>query len=167
MKIALLSDTHGWLDPSLARWFEGVEMILHAGDVGDEQILTELGHLAPTLAVRGNVDPAAASLPLDRIVEVGGVRIAMLHIAGTPKYPRPEALTLIRRERPDMLLVGHSHIPHIQRHQEVLWINPGAAGRHGFHQMRTAALLHLGEKRRIDLITLGPRSRRPSKEEES
>jgi putative phosphoesterase len=160
MKIALISDTHGWLDPTLHKWFAGVEMILHAGDLGSEEILACLEELAPTLAVRGNIDMPDPALPLERVVEVGDMRIAMLHIAGTPRKPRPEALELIARARPDILLVGHSHIPVIERREGVLWVNPGAAGRHGFHAVRTAALLHLDATRHIDLITLGPRSDR-------
>ncbi|MBA3533388.1 MAG: metallophosphoesterase family protein, partial [Ardenticatenales bacterium] len=79
MKIALLSDTHGWLDPSLRKWFAGVEMILHAGDVGGECVLEELEQIAPTLAVRGNIDLPDPALPLERVVEVGEMRIALLH----------------------------------------------------------------------------------------
>ncbi len=159
MKIGLLSDTHGWLDPAIAGWFAGVEMILHAGDVGREEILYELQGIAPTIAVRGNVDGGgwAMALPLERVVEIGGARVALLHIAGKPTRPTLEARDLIARERPDILLVGHSHIAVIERRDGVLWINPGAAGRQGLHRERTVALLHLGEKRSIDMITLGSR----------
>lgn len=161
MKIGFLSDTHGWLDPALHRWFADVEMILHAGDMGSEALLRELETIAPTVAVRGNVDGGAwaREVPLQRVVEVRGTRIAMLHIAGNPKKPTFEAKALIAREQPEMLLVGHSHIVVIERRNGVLWVNPGAAGRHGFHKDRTAAILHLGEERHIDLITLGQRGK--------
>jgi uncharacterized protein len=156
-----MSDTHGWLDPSLHDWFAGVEMILHAGDVGNEMVLFELETIAPTVAVRGNVDggPWARALPLERVVEVGGLRIAMLHIAGSPGRPASEAKVLMERERPDLMLVGHSHIPVIQWVGDVLWVNPGAAGRQGLHHERTAAVFLPDEERRIDFITLGPRGR--------
>jgi uncharacterized protein len=160
-KIGLMSDTHGWLDPALHDWFAGVEMILHAGDVGSEMVLLELETIAPTAAVRGNVDGGswARALPLERVVEVAGLRIALLHIAGSPDRPTLEAKALMERERPDLLLVGHSHIPVIQRVGDVLWVNPGAAGRQGLHRERTAAVLQLEEERHIDFITLGPRGR--------
>ncbi len=161
MKIGLLSDTHGWLDPALLDWFAGAAMILHAGDVGSETILHELGRVAPTLAVRGNVDggPWARELPLTRLVRVGGLRVAMLHIAGNAKKPHRDALALIAREHPELLLVGHSHIPQIARRDGVLWVNPGAAGQQGFHKERTAMLLHLSDtgKQDIDFIRLATR----------
>ncbi len=159
MKIGLLSDTHGWLDPALREWFADVEMILHAGDVGDEAVLEELRAIAPTVAVRGNVDggPWARELPWEQVVTIGDVRVAIRHIAGSPKKPDRAALDLIERESPDMLLVGHSHIAVIERREGVLWINPGAAGRQGLHRERTAMLLHLGETQEIDVITLGER----------
>lgn len=159
MKLGLLSDTHGWLDPALLTWFEGVEQILHAGDVGNEAVLETLRTLAPTIAVRGNVDGGgwARELPLETIIEVGGVRIAMLHIAGNPTRPHRSATDLIARTQPDILLVGHSHIPVVERRAGVLWLNPGAAGRQGFHEARTAMLLHLKPSLSVDFITLGPR----------
>jgi putative phosphoesterase len=159
MKILLISDTHGYLDPAIAERFAGVEMILHAGDVGQEAVLTELRHIAPTVAVRGNVDGGAwgRELPLETVVEIGGMRIALLHIAGNPKNPHADALDLIRREQPDLLLVGHSHIPVIERKHGTLWVNPGAAGKQGWHQERTCMLLQIGIERTIDLISLGKR----------
>ncbi|MGH2542638.1 MAG: metallophosphoesterase family protein, partial [Ardenticatenaceae bacterium] len=161
MKLGLLSDTHGWLDPALHEWFRDVEMILHAGDVGREAVLEELRGIAPTVAVRGNVDGGAwaRELPLQTVATIGGSKIALLHIGGTPKKPGLEARALIKREQPDILLVGHSHIAVVERRQGVLWINPGAAGRQGLHSERTAMLLHLGAKQHIDVITLGPRGR--------
>jgi putative phosphoesterase len=164
MKVGLLSDTHGWLDSGFHQWFAGVEMILHAGDVGSEVVLTELEVIAPTYAVRGNVDGGrwAMELPLERVVEVGGLRIAMLHIAGEPGRPEVAATALLARERPDMLLVGHTHIPVMERlGRGGLWLNPGAAGRQGFHTKRTAALLHIeeGALPRVEMIELGTRSR--------
>lgn len=157
MKIGLISDTHGWLDPAVHQWFAGVEMILHAGDVGKQEVLAELRTIAPTIAVRGNID--GRTLPLQEVVEVGGIRIGILHIAGSPKRARIEARRLIRLKHPDLLLFGHSHIPLIERYQGVLWVNPGAAGRQGFHDERTIMLLHLTDKQTIDFIKLGRRSK--------
>lgn len=156
-----MSDTHGWLDPAVHQWFAGVQMILHAGDVGKQEVLEELRTIAPTIAVRGNIDGGiyGRALPLQEVVTVGGICIAILHIAGRPSRARTEVRRLIRRKRPDLLLFGHSHIPLIERYQGVLWVNPGAAGREGFHDERTIMLLHLTDKRTIDFIKLGTRSK--------
>jgi putative phosphoesterase len=159
MKVLLISDTHGYLDPVIAERFAGVDLILHAGDVGQEAVLTELRRIAPTTAVRGNVDGGgwARELPIHTVVLAEGMKIAMLHIAGNPQNPHPDALALIQREQPDMLLVGHSHIPVIERKHGTLWVNPGAAGKQGWHQERTCMLLEIGTERTIDLISLGKR----------
>lgn len=162
-KIVLLSDTHGWLDPALAHWCADASLILHAGDVGSEALLGTLRGWAPTVAVRGNVDGGAwaRELPLSVTVEVAGQRIALLHIAGSPRRPQRAALDLLAREQPDILLVGHSHIAVVQRAHGTLWINPGAAGRQGFHKERTIMLLHLDAAGQaepaLDLVRLGRR----------
>ncbi len=160
----ILSDTHGWLDPELPRIFEeyDADHIVHAGDIGDEAILEELESIAPVTAVRGNIDgDPLRHLPIEAFVEVGPRQIAVRHIAGAPHNPDDEALELIERESPDVLIVGHSHIPVVGRVEGTLWINPGAAGRQGFHHERFAALLHVDEETgefSMERIELGSRS---------
>ena len=159
--IGLVSDTHSWLDPDLLEVFSACEMILHAGDIGDEDVLTQLQSVAKTVAVRGNIDGGPLRyLPLVQTVTVHGRKISVLHIAGSPKRPRKEARALIKEEQPDVLVVGHSHIPVVGRVQGTLWINPGAAGKQGFHDQRFAALLHVSEEGELSLdrVHLGPRS---------
>ncbi|MCB0075947.1 MAG: metallophosphoesterase family protein [Anaerolineales bacterium] len=157
--LGLISDTHGWLDPAIADWFGTVDTILHAGDVGNEATLLALQAVAPTVAVRGNVDggPWAQALPTEVVHTVGERRIGLRHIAGSPRRPTRDALTFIARARPDVLLVGHSHIAVVQWRDGVLWINPGAAGRQGFQKERTIMKLYVGEKLDIDVISLGKR----------
>lgn len=160
--IGLVSDTHSWLDPELLEVFEGVDHIIHAGDIGDVAVLDRLREVAPTTAVKGNIDGGELRfLPLEEVLEIAGKRIAVLHIAGSPKRPRKAARQLIVRERPDALIVGHSHIPVVGRVDSTLWINPGAAGRQGFHHQRTAALLHVDSDGEfaMDRVVLGPRTR--------
>ena len=150
-RVGLVSDTHGWLDPALLEHFRGVTAIVHAGDVGDPAILDVLATVAPLTAVRGNIDGGPLrDLPLEATLRVGGRRIAALHIAGSPRRPNADARALVRRERPDLLIVGHSHIPAVARlgpdgaplppgrvlPGQTLWINPGAAGHQGFHAER-------------------------------
>lgn len=162
--IGLISDTHGWLDQELVDIFADrqVARIVHAGDIGKQAVLDGLAEVAPVTAVRGNIDGGELRfLPLEEVVEVAGRRIAVLHIAGNPKRPRPAARELIERESPDAIIVGHSHIPVVGRVGGALWINPGAAGRVGFHHERFAALLHVeadGEFA-MDRILLGPRAK--------
>jgi putative phosphoesterase len=160
--IGLIADTHGWLDPAIHDHFAGVARIVHAGDVGDPEVLRELARIAPVTAVRGNIDwGPLQDLPLTAVIAVAGVRIASLHIAGSPLRPNAAARDLIARTRPDVLLVGHSHIPVAGRVLGTLWINPGAAGHHGFHERRTAALLRVAAdgERRLYEIDLGRRGR--------
>ena len=159
--IGLVSDTHGYLDPELVEVFDGVDHIIHAGDIGDPEVLQRLEEVAPTSAVRGNIDGGELRFePLERVVKIREKRIAVLHIAGSPKRPRKAARELIRRERPDAIIVGHSHIPVVGRVDGTLWINPGAAGRQGFHHQRCAALLHIDGDGQfaMDRVILGPRS---------
>jgi putative phosphoesterase len=162
--IGLVSDTHGWLDPELVDIFaeHDVAEIIHAGDIGDEAIIERLEEIAPVHAVRGNIDGGDLRfLPEEEFVEVHGCTIAILHIAGSPPRPKKRARELIRRDEPDVFVCGHSHIPAIDRVEETLWINPGAAGRHGFHTERLAAMLHVDEETgelSMDRIELGRRS---------
>jgi putative phosphoesterase len=125
-------------------------------------VLHELATIAPVTAVRGNIDYGALTdLPLTALLELAGRRIAALHIAGSPTRPNAEARDLVERERPDVLVVGHSHIPVAGRTLGTLWINPGAAGQQGFHTIRTAAVLRIDAQGGLSLyeITLGPRGR--------
>lgn len=161
--VGLVSDTHGWLDPMLLKAFDGAQSIVHAGDIGKEEVITQLEALAPVIAVKGNIDgpPLSQDLPLVARHEVAGRKIFVLHIAGSPFRPTRDAMRLIREEKPDFLVVGHSHIPVIKKVQETVWINPGAAGRQGFHTERLAMRLHLVNDGTfgLDRVELGPRAR--------
>lgn len=158
--VGLVSDTHGWTHPFLAEAFEGAELIVHAGDIGRPEVIEQLEEIAPVVAVKGNIDGGDLRfLPLERVEEVAGVRIAVLHIAGSPRSPRPAARQLLRTERPDVIVVGHSHVPVVGRVQGALWVNPGAAGRDGHHDLCFAARLHIPADGEIalDRVHLGLR----------
>ena len=159
--VGLVSDTHGWCDPQLAEAFEGAESILHAGDIGHESVIEELEAIAPVHAVRGNIAGGPLRfLPLEVRVEVGPRVVVIRHICGSPKRPNKAARELIARERADLILVGHSHIPIVQRVAGALWVNPGAAGRQGFHDMRFAARLRVNSdtgELALDRVHLGAR----------
>ena len=148
--IGVISDTHGYVDPCLGDVFQGVEYILHAGDIGAPEVLDALGALAPVLAVRGNVDrdPGLLKLPEQLNLLMAGVTIQVVHRLDDA-CPGPETRVLIH---------GHSHRPIVEWRQNILYLNPGAAGRQGFHTERTAALLDLAGSPTGALIRLGPKA---------
>jgi uncharacterized protein len=143
MKVGILSDTHGLLRPEVFRAFEGVDHVIHAGDVGDADILTALEAIAPVTAVWGNVDGWEVR---DRTrqaaeVELEGVRVAVLHGHRLPAATPEEAV----QAHPDAALVvfGHSHRPLVRRVGGTLAVNPGSAGPRRFRDPVTVALAHL------------------------
>lgn len=160
MKIGIISDTHGLLRPQVFDVFQGVERILHAGDVGDPGILTELAAIAPVTAVWGNVDgmDLRARIPEIARLELGGVRIVMLHgmQLGSPTPQKAAAA------HPDAGLVvfGHSHRPVIQQAGPTLAVNPGSAGPRRFKDPVTVAIAEIEngtvQARLIDLIPRNP-----------
>jgi putative phosphoesterase len=160
MKIGIISDTHGLLRPQVFEVFEGVKHILHAGDVGDPDILVELAALAPVTAVWGNVDGMGlrAHIPEVARLELGGVRIVILHgmQLGSPTPQKAAAA------HPDAGLVvfGHSHRPLIQQIGPTLAVNPGSAGPRRFKDPVTVAIAEVEngtvQARLIDLIPRNP-----------
>jgi putative phosphoesterase len=132
----------------------GVERILHAGDVGNARVLAELQEVAPTLAVKGNIDTrgATAQLPEEVCSTVEGVDVYMTHIGGKPEQWLPR----LPVPRPSVAICGHSHIALLQEHGGVLFLNPGAAGtRPRFGRGLTAALLHIeAGQARAEILTL-------------
>ncbi|NGO39439.1 metallophosphoesterase family protein [Limisphaera ngatamarikiensis] len=143
MRIGVISDTHGYLDPRVPELFDGVDQIWHAGDVGPASILVALEQIAPVTAVLGNND---VDLPLREfeLVRVGGRRFLLRHIVD-PARPGQALLEMIARGELDGVVFGHTHRPYWNRHHGVLFLNPGYAGRPRAGLERTVALLHLGE----------------------
>lgn len=152
MVIGVLSDTHGFFHPALPEVFESVDMIIHAGDIGAEEVLRQLEKLAPTRAVWGNVDDRniRQQVPEHQHFSVEGLEFWVTHIAGRPGRWVPEVRKRLTAAPPDVLVCGHSHILRIERVPEfggMLYLNPGAAGRQGFHREKTCVRLHVAEKR--------------------
>ncbi|HZZ82970.1 MAG TPA: metallophosphoesterase family protein [Anaeromyxobacteraceae bacterium] len=157
MRVGLVSDTHGRVDGNLHRLFEGCDLILHGGDVADEEVLEELRLVAPVAAVRGNNDqgPWADDLPEIRLVEVGALRALLVHQLPTPEWPDPVVARALARDRPQLVLFGHSHRPLVARVEGVLFVNPGSAGPRRFALPRTAGLLEVdGRRARVALFDL-------------
>ncbi len=148
MLIGIVSDTHGYLHPAVGDYFSGVDLILHAGDVGSLDIIRELEALAPVRGVYGNVDGQDIRLmwPEHDRFEVEGTKVWMTHIGGRPgRYDRAVAKEL-RSDPPELFICGHSHILQIERDDKLgrmLFINPGAAGRQGLHRVKTCVRLSL------------------------
>ncbi|MBN2056334.1 metallophosphoesterase family protein, partial [bacterium] len=105
--IGAISDTHGVVRPQVYGALEGVDLILHAGDVGSEDVLIELATIAPVHAVRGNMD-AELDLPGELLVEAAGWRIFVTHFAGRPGQPEHRIKRLLEELHPDMVITGHT-----------------------------------------------------------
>lgn len=159
--VGIVSDTHGFLHPALAEVMAGVDVILHAGDVGRIEIIDELQLVAPVHGVSGNIDgwDIRASLPEDLTMTVAGVTFWMTHIGGRPGRWSPGIKDQIIARDPDVFVCGHSHILKVERTdnpRKVLYINPGAAGRQGPHQVKTCVRLTIENSKpsKVDVIHL-------------
>jgi putative phosphoesterase len=153
MKIGVISDTHGFLDPRVPELFAGVSHILHAGDIGPDAIIVELETIAPVTAVIGNTDSSPTFRPTE-VVTLAGRKFLVHHIVN-PHAPKEELQLRIARERPDVVVFGHTHQAFCETIDGVLFFNPGSAGKPRFGRGRTAAILHCEEKEiRPEFLTL-------------
>ena len=165
MKIGLLSDTHSYLDESIFHHFDKVDEIWHGGDIGDPAVLRQLTAFKPTQAVFGNIDnkDLQAALPEELLLERGGSKVLMTHIAArAPRYNK-RVKELIIAHKPQILVCGHSHILKVayDKVNQLLYVNPGACGRHGFHKMRTIIRFEInsGRPEKMEVIELGTRAK--------
>lgn len=135
-RIGVISDTHGLLRPEALKALEGVDYILHAGDIGDPSHLDALKRIAPVTAIRGNIDRGrwAEALPETVSLKIGGLRMYIIHDRKRLQDD-PEV------EGWNVVISGHSHKPSIQKSGGTLWVNPGAAGPRRFRLPVTLAFL--------------------------
>ncbi len=164
-QIGLLSDTHGYLDDRILHYLGDCDEIWHAGDIGNATVSDTLSNISTLRAVYGNIDGGdiRKTFPKDLFFAVEGMKVCMTHIAGRPnRYPK-EVKDTIEKERPDIFICGHSHILLVQKDQKsgMLHLNPGAAGVHGFHKVRTLLKfkMHEGKIENLTVVELGNRSR--------
>jgi len=139
--VGVISDTHGLVRPEALQALRGVELILHAGDVGAPEVLTALRTIAPVFSVRGNVDREdwARNLPKTRTVEVGGYTIYLLHdLHNLDLDPAAAGFRAV--------ISGHSHHPGTEQRNGVLYLNPGSAGPRRFRLPVSVALLKIGRE---------------------
>lgn len=166
IKIGLLSDTHGWLNPKIYDFFKDCDEIWHAGDIGSDDVAIELSAFinrqrtdgrqqSDTVqnkfrAVYGNIDDweIRADYPQFQIFNIEEVKVVMTHIGGYPNAYAPGIRQLLMEEKPDIFISGHSHILKVMRDLKLglLHINPGAAGQKGFHKKITMLRFEIDSK---------------------
>ena len=152
MKIGVISDTHNFFDSKIPKFFEGVDHILHAGDVGLPSIILQLEQIAPVTAVYGNTD-SGLDLRETEIVELGGRKFLIHHIVDV-YGPSDVFRRRFDATKPDVVVFGHTHQPFKQQIGSTLFLNPGSAGKKRFNLPRTLGILHCGKDLRFDLKPL-------------
>jgi putative phosphoesterase len=163
-RIGLLSDTHGYLDERIAEFLQPCDEIWHAGDIGTIELFDALQALKPVKAVFGNIDGQRlrSILPETQNFLCEETEIIMKHIGGYPNHYDPSILETIRRNPPGLFISGHSHILKViyDKKYQLLHINPGAAGKNGFHKVRTMVRFTIDCKKIKDLevVELGTRN---------
>jgi putative phosphoesterase len=145
MLVGVISDTHGLLRPEVFEVFHGVELILHAGDVGGREILTQLKAIAPVRAVLGNVDrPGEPGLAESLDLSLGGLTV---HVSHGHELGSPTPVKLAAAYSADVIVYGHTHKPLIERIHGALIVNPGAAGPRRFDVKPSVAILTIAAGR--------------------
>lgn len=141
LKIGLLSDTHSYWDDKYIQYFGSCDEIWHAGDIGNENILRKLEKIKPVRAVYGNIDGHLLRAELSETLSfrVEDVSVLLTHIGGYPGKYDPKIRPILFKNPPQLFVCGHSHILKVMydRTLNTLCINPGAAGKYGFHTKRT------------------------------
>jgi putative phosphoesterase len=142
MKIGLISDTHSFLDPKVLDYFKDCDEIWHAGDIGNIEIVHSLKNFKPLRAVYGNIDGKDLQnlFPEDLWFDCEGLTVWMTHIGGAPPNYNPRIKKILKDKAPRAFVCGHSHILRVKKdpaYKDMLYINPGAAGNHGFHSTKT------------------------------
>lgn len=162
-KIGLLSDTHSFLDETIFTHFNDVDEIWHAGDIGEQNVFIQLKKFKPLKAVYGNIDGLAVrqEFPEDLWWTDEGFNIWMTHIGGYPGKYSGRVRKILDIRKPDIFICGHSHILRVMKdpQHQFYMLNPGAAGREGFHPIRTILKFAIQDKKILDLkaIELGKR----------
>lgn len=162
-KILLLSDTHSFIDDQILKFVKQADEVWHAGDIGDLTVTDTLKKLKPLRAVYGNIDgtDARAEFPLDAKFELEGVPVWITHIGGYPNKYNQRVREELTANPPKIFIAGHSHILKVQYDKKLnlLHLNPGAAGKHGFHKIRTMLRFQLenGAITNMEIIELGKR----------
>ena len=162
-KILLLSDTHSYIDNQILKHVKQADEVWHAGDIGIIDVADKIKSIKPFRAVYGNIDDKTVRLeyPLDLKFTLEGVSVWITHIGGYPDKYNQRIREEIKQDSPKLFISGHSHILKVQYDQKLnlLHMNPGAVGKHGFHKVRTMLRFHLdnGEIKNLEVIELETR----------
>jgi putative phosphoesterase len=164
-KIGLISDTHGYLEEAVFRHFEDCDEIWHGGDFGTAEIANKLASFKPLRGVYGNIDgnDIRSVYPENLVFKCEEIKVLMTHIGGYPPSYNPRVRPLLQEHRPQLFISGHSHILKVifDEKLQCLHMNPGAAGRQGWHQVKTLITFVVDGKNMRDckVIELGKRSK--------
>ena len=162
-RIGLISDTHHYLDESIFEHFKNCDEVWHAGDFGSEDLAKRIKEQKSLRGVYGNIDgqDIRTEFPEQLVFMCEGVKVMMRHIGGYPPKYNPETKKEILTHKPRLFISGHSHILKIMYDDKLkcLHMNPGAAGKHGWHHVRTIIRFVIDGKEMKDaeVIELGPR----------
>ncbi len=163
-KVLVISDTHSYIDDRIIKYASEADYVIHAGDIGTFDVIRKLKSVSKVLFVYGNIDGNEIRSESNKFefFKLNNLKILLTHISGkTPKYNK-ETLIKIKEHKPDLLIAGHSHILKIQydKINQLIFLNPGAAGRHGFHIKRTMLRfeIKLNKIENLEIIELGTRS---------
>ncbi len=162
-RIGLLSDTHNYLDEAVFKHFKDCDEIWHAGDFGTIEIANKLRDFKPLQGVYGNIDgyDVRSEFPEQLVLFCEDVKVFMKHIGGYPGKYAPGVKDAIMTHQPQLFITGHSHILKVMYDEKLhcLHMNPGAAGMHGWHQVRTLLRFVIDKKeiKKCEVIELGKR----------
>lgn len=155
LKIGVLSDTHGCFDDSLKKFFDQVDELWHAGDIGSLALADQIAAFKPLCAVHGNIDDVTTRMVYPEVQRFTRehVSVLMTHISGYPDHYDQKTRGLLNSSCPNLLVGGHSHILKVMYDKKfnLLFINPGAAGKSGFHQIRTAVRFVINDDKFTDM----------------
>jgi uncharacterized protein len=144
--VGVISDTHGKLDEQVLSLFAGVSRIIHAGDIGSEELIWELEKVAPVIAVRGNNDANTMCFPTERMAVIEGRTFYVRHQFATVEKLSAAQQRIIEQRMPDVVIFGHSHKAYTGEWRGTLIFNPGSAGPKRFSLPRTVGLLSLHDE---------------------
>lgn len=163
MKILLLSDTHGFIDEQIMKYVKLADEVWHVGDIGNFEVIDTIQKIKPLRAVYGNIDnkEIRAEFPLDAKFKVENITVWMTHIGGYPNRYDKRIRDQIKQNPPKLFISGHSHILKViyDKKLNLLHMNPGAAGKHGFHNVRTMLRFEINksEIQNLEIIELEKR----------
>ncbi|WP_299127308.1 metallophosphoesterase family protein [uncultured Winogradskyella sp.] len=165
-KILLLSDTHSYIDDAILKHVKHADEVWHAGDIGDLKVADSIKAIKPLKAVYGNIDDAKArtEFPLHNRFLCEDVAVWITHIGGYPPKYNPKIREELTTNPPDLFITGHSHILKVMPDKKLnlLHMNPGAVGKHGFHKKRTMLRFKIDGKKIKDLEVIEFERRSPS-----